>query len=91
MPRPPKRNRTKKNDKWFEPRRLRRLCSLIIRVTVVPRRTVVGDIDLRRLEALLHCNFSCNLSRNTAQRPKTFPLQVLDKLHSVTASLRINY
>ena len=33
--------------KWFEPRRLSRLCGLIVRVRVVLRRTVVGDIDRR--------------------------------------------
>ena len=33
--------------KWFEPRSLGRLCGLIVRVRVVPRRTVVGDIDRR--------------------------------------------
>ena len=33
--------------KWFEPRSLSRLCGLIIWVRVVPRRTVVGDIDRR--------------------------------------------
>ena len=33
--------------KWFEPRSLSRLCGLIVRVRVVPRRTVVGDIDRR--------------------------------------------
>ena len=33
--------------KWFEPRSLSRLCGLIVRVRVVPRRTVVGDIDQR--------------------------------------------
>ena len=32
--------------KWFEPRSLSRLCGLIVRVRVVPRRTVVGDIDI---------------------------------------------
>ena len=36
-----------KNGKWFEPRSLSRLCGLIVRVRVVPRRTVVGDIDRR--------------------------------------------
>ena len=36
-----------KNGKWFEPRSLSRLCGLIVRVRVVPRRTVVGDIDQR--------------------------------------------
>ena len=35
------------NGKWFEPRSLGRLCGLIVRVRVVPRRTVVGDIDRR--------------------------------------------
>ena len=35
------------NGKWFEPRSLSRLCGLIVRVRVVPRRTVVGDIDRR--------------------------------------------
>ena len=35
------------SGKWFEPRSLSRLCGLIIRVRVVPRRTVVGDIDRR--------------------------------------------
>ena len=34
-----------RNGKWFEPRSLSRLCGLIVRVRVVPRRTVVGDID----------------------------------------------
>ena len=33
--------------KWFEPRSLSRLCGLIVRVRVFPRRTVVGDIDRR--------------------------------------------
>ena len=33
--------------KWFEPRSLSCLCGLIVRVRVVPRRTVVGDIDRR--------------------------------------------
>ena len=33
--------------KWFEPRSLSRLCGFIVRVRVVPRRTVVGDIDRR--------------------------------------------
>ena len=33
--------------KWFKPRSLSRLCGLIVRVRVVPRRTVVGDIDRR--------------------------------------------
>ena len=33
--------------KWFEPRSLSRLCGLIVRVRVVPRRTVAGDIDRR--------------------------------------------
>ena len=33
--------------KWFEARSLSRLCGLIVRVRVVPRRTVVGDIDRR--------------------------------------------
>ena len=33
--------------KWFEPRSLSRLCGLIVRVRVVSRRTVVGDIDRR--------------------------------------------
>ena len=33
--------------KWFEPSSLSRLCGLIVRVRVVPRRTVVGDIDRR--------------------------------------------
>ena len=32
-------------SKWFEPRSLSRLCGLIVRVRVVPRRTVVDDID----------------------------------------------
>ena len=36
-----------RNGKWFEPRSLSRLCGLIVRVRVVPRRTVVGDIDRR--------------------------------------------
>ena len=31
--------------KWFEPRSLSRLCGLIVRVRVVPRKTVVGDTD----------------------------------------------
>ena len=31
--------------KWFEPRSLSCLCGLIVRVRVVSRRTVVGDID----------------------------------------------
>ena len=35
------------SGKWFEPRSLSRLCGLIVRVRVVPRRTVVGDIDRR--------------------------------------------
>ena len=35
------------NGKWFEPRSLSRLCGLIVRVRVVLRRTVVGDIDRR--------------------------------------------
>ena len=35
------------SGKWFECRRLSRLCGLIVRVRVVPRRTVVGDIDRR--------------------------------------------
>ena len=35
------------NGKWFEPRSLSRLCGLIVRVKVVPRRTVAGDIDRR--------------------------------------------
>ena len=35
------------HGKWFEPRSLSRLCGLIVRVRVVPRRTVVGDIDRR--------------------------------------------
>ena len=35
------------NGKWFEPRSLSRLSGLIVRVRVVPRRTVVGDIDRR--------------------------------------------
>ena len=35
------------NGKWFEPRSLSRLCGLIVRVRVVPKRTVVGDIDRR--------------------------------------------
>ena len=35
------------NGKSFEPRSLSRLCGLIVRVRVVPRRTVVGDIDRR--------------------------------------------
>ena len=35
------------NGKWFEPRSLSRLRGLIVRVRVVPRRTVVGDIDRR--------------------------------------------
>ena len=39
--------REKSNGKWFEPRSLSRLCGLIVRVRVVPRRTVVGDIDRR--------------------------------------------
>ena len=30
--------------KWFEPRSLSHLGGLIVRVRVVPRRTVVGDI-----------------------------------------------
>ena len=30
--------------KWFKPRSLSRLCGLIVRVRVVPRRTVVRDI-----------------------------------------------
>ena len=34
-------------SKWFEPRSLSRLCGLIVRVRVVPRRTVVGVIDRR--------------------------------------------
>ena len=33
--------------KWFDPRSFSRLCGLIVRVRVVPRRTVVGDIDRR--------------------------------------------
>ena len=33
--------------KWFEPRSLSCLCGLIVRVRVVPRRTVVGDTDRR--------------------------------------------
>ena len=33
--------------KWFEPRSLGRLCRLIVRGRVVPRSTVVGDIDQR--------------------------------------------
>ena len=37
----------RENGKWFEPRSLSRLCGLIVRVRVVPRRTVVGDIDRR--------------------------------------------
>ena len=32
--------------KWFEPRSLSRLCGLIVRVRVVPRRTVVGPLGL---------------------------------------------
>ena len=36
-----------RNGKWFEPRSLSRLCGLIVRVRVVLRRTVVGDIDRR--------------------------------------------
>ena len=35
------------NGKWIEPRSLSRLRGLIVRVRVVPRRTVVGDIDRR--------------------------------------------
>ena len=35
------------NGKWFEPRSLIRLCGLIVRVRVVLKRTVVGDIDRR--------------------------------------------
>ena len=35
------------NGTWFEPRSLSRLCGLIVRVRVVSRRTVVGDIDRR--------------------------------------------
>ena len=35
------------DGKWFDPRSLSRLCGLIVRVRVVPRRTVVGDIDRR--------------------------------------------
>ena len=33
--------------KWFEPMSLSHLCDLIVWVRVVPRRTVVGDIDQR--------------------------------------------
>ena len=33
--------------KWFELRSLSRLGGLIVRVRVVPRRTVVGDTDRR--------------------------------------------
>ena len=33
--------------KWFEPRSLSHLGGLIVRVRVVPRRTVVGDSDRR--------------------------------------------
>ena len=32
---------------WFEPSSLSRLCGLTVRVRVVPRTTVVGDIDRR--------------------------------------------
>ena len=35
------------NGEWFEPRSLSRLFGLIVRVRVVLRRTVVGDIDRR--------------------------------------------
>ena len=37
--------------KWFESRSLSRLCGLIVWVRVVPRRTLVGDID-RRIDNL---------------------------------------
>ena len=40
-------NNMSTGGKWFEPRSLSRLCGLIVRVRVVPRRTVVGDIDRR--------------------------------------------
>ena len=62
-----------KNGKWFEPRSLSRLCGLIVLVRVVPRRTVVGDID-RRFDNLsgshhqshVNCVSSvpCNCNRN---------------------------
>ena len=41
--------------KWFEPRSLNRLCGLIVRVRVVSRRTVVGDID-QRFDNLSGCH-----------------------------------
>ena len=34
------------NGKWFEPRSLSRLCGLIVRVRVVPRRTVVTNMTV---------------------------------------------
>ena len=40
-------NKTLESGKWFEPRSLSRLCGLIVRVRVVSKRTVVGDIDRR--------------------------------------------
>ena len=40
-------NKYQTGGKWFEPRSLSRLCGLIVRVRVVMRRTVVGDIDRR--------------------------------------------
>ena len=36
--------------KWFEPRSLSRLCGLIVRVRVVPRRTVVGNAAEHHLQ-----------------------------------------